>query len=72
MAADSTVLAVDNILVVGAGESDETVFRIVSAVYGHLDELQRTNAIAQQINPEQSLKLPIPLHPGAARYFERR
>ena len=72
MAADSTVLAVDNILVVGADESDETVFRIVSAVYGHLDELQRTNAIAQQINPEQSLKLPIPLHPGAARYFERR
>ena len=48
------------------------MFRIVSAVYGHLDELQRTNAIAQQINPEQSLKLPIPLHPGAARYFERR
>jgi len=72
MAADATVLAVDNILVVGAEESAETVFRIVSAVYGHLDELQRTNAIAQQINPEQSLKLPIPLHPGAARYFERR
>ena len=71
MESDSTVLAVDNILVVGAEESDETVFSIVSAVYGHLDELQRTNAIAQQINPEQSLKLPIPLHPGAARYFER-
>ena len=72
MDTDSTVLAVDNMLVVGAEESAELVFSIVSAVYGHLDELQRTNAIARQINPDQSLRLPIPLHPGAARYFEQR
>lgn len=72
METDSTVLAVDNMLVVGAEESADTVFSVVSAIYGHLDELQKTNAIARQINPDQSLKLPIPLHPGAARYFERR
>jgi TRAP transporter TAXI family solute receptor len=72
MDTDSTVLAVDNMLVVGAEESAELVFSIVSAIYGHLDELQRTNAIARQINPDQSLRLPIPLHPGAARYFEQR
>ncbi len=71
METESTVLAVNNMLVVGAEESADTVFSIVSAVYGHLDELQRTNAIAQQINPDQSLNLPIPLHPGAARYFEQ-
>ena len=72
MDTESTVLAVDNMLVVGAEESAELVFSIVSAIYGHLDELQRTNAIARQINPDQSLRLPIPLHPGAARYFEQR
>lgn len=72
METDFTVLAVDNMLVVGAEESADTVFSVVSAIYGHLDELQKTNAIARQINPDQSLKLPIPLHPGAARYFERR
>lgn len=72
METDFTVLAVDNMLVVGADESADTVFSVVSAIYGHLDELQKTNAIARQINPDQSLKLPIPLHPGAARYFERR
>jgi len=72
METDSTVLAVNNMLVVGAEESADTVFSIVSAIYGHLDELQKTNAIARQINPDQSLKLPIPLHPGAARYFEQR
>ncbi len=71
MDADSAVLAVDNMLVVGAEESSDTVFSIVSAVYGHLDEFRRTNAIAQQIDPYQSLNLPIPLHPGAARYFDQ-
>ena len=71
-ATEFTVLAVDNILVVGAEESADTVFEIVNAVYGNLEELRRTNAIAQQINPDQSLRLPIPLHPGAARYFEPR
>ncbi|MFL2546819.1 MAG: TAXI family TRAP transporter solute-binding subunit [Candidatus Rariloculaceae bacterium] len=70
-AADAVVLAVDNILVVGNEQSDDTVFEIVNAVYGNLDELRSTNAIAQQINPEQSLRLPIPLHPGAARFFEQ-
>jgi uncharacterized protein len=66
------VIAVDNMLVVGSEESEETVYSIVSSVYGHLDEFQRSNAIAGQIDPAQSLKLPIPLHPGAARYFEQR
>jgi len=69
---DATVIAVDNMLVVNSEESEETVYSIVSAVYGHLDEFQRSNAIAIQIDPEQSLKLPIPLHPGAALYFEQR
>ncbi len=71
MEIESTVLAVDNMLVVGAEESADTVFSIVSAVYGHLDELQNTNAIARQISSDKSLRLPIPLHPGAARYFEQ-
>ena len=70
-AEESTLLAVDNILIVRAEESADRVYSIVSAVYGHLEDLRRTNAIARQINPEQSLKLPIPLHPGAARYFEQ-
>jgi TRAP transporter TAXI family solute receptor len=68
---DHTVLAVDNMLVVSADQSPDIVFSIVNAVYGNLDQFRRTNAIAQQINLEQSLRLPIPLHPGAARYFEQ-
>lgn len=66
-----TVLAVDNILVVRAGETPEVVFTIVEAIYGNLAQLQRANAIALQIDPAQSTRLPIPLHPGAQRYFDQ-
>ena len=68
---DHSVLAVDNMLVVSADLPPDTVYSIVNAVYGNLEQFRSTNAIAQQINPEQSLRSPIPLHPGAARYFEQ-
>ncbi len=70
--APATVLAVDNLLIVRAEETPEIVFSMVEAIYGHLADLQRSNAIALQIDPAQSAKLPIPLHPGASRYFDQR
>jgi TRAP-type uncharacterized transport system substrate-binding protein len=45
---------------------------VVAAIYDHLDEFQQSNAISQRIDPAQSLRLSVPLHPGAARYFQAR
>jgi TRAP-type uncharacterized transport system substrate-binding protein len=72
LAAGTTALAVDNLLVVRADESPDLVFGIVAAVYGHLTELAEHDASARAIEAAQSLRLPIPLHPGAQRYFETR
>jgi TRAP transporter TAXI family solute receptor len=72
LAASTTALAVDNLLVVRADESPDLVFGIVAAVYGHLTELAEHDASARAIEAAQSLRLPIPLHPGAQRYFETR
>jgi len=66
---DVTALAVDNILVVNANAAAADVLKVVSAIYGHLDELRRTNAVARQIDPSQSTALAVPLHPGAAQFF---
>lgn len=68
--ADVTVIGVNNILIANSSMDDEQVFQIVSAIYGHMDEFKRNNAIAAQIDWHQSLQLPIALHTGAARYFE--
>jgi hypothetical protein len=68
----ASTLAVDNVLIIGADEPQEIAYDIVAAIFGNLDELQRANAIAKQIDPAHSENLPIPLHPGAAQYFSEQ
>ncbi len=68
--ADITVIGVNNMLITSSGMDEEQVFQIASSIYGHMDELKKNNAIAAQIDWQQSLALPISLHAGAARYFE--
>lgn len=70
-AADGVVLGVNNVLIVDAGMDEEKVFQITQAIYGNMEEFAANNAIARQIVPENSLKLRIPLHPGAERYFRK-
>jgi len=68
---DGVVLGVNNMLVVNSGADADMVFKITKAIYDHMDEFRANNAHAKQIVPENSLKLRIPLHPGAERYFKK-
>ena len=67
--AAGSLLGVNNMLIVDAGMPEETAFQITKAVYENMDEFRAENAHARQIEPERSLQLKIPLHPGAERYF---
>jgi TRAP transporter TAXI family solute receptor len=69
---DVIAIGVNNILIVSNSTSPEIVEDILHSVFDHLDEFAAQNANAKQIVPEMSLKLAIPLHPGAKRYFESR
>lgn len=68
---DGIVLGVNNMLIVDAGMDDEVAYQITQAIYENMDEFRDANAIARQIQPERSLALKIPLHPGAERYHAR-
>ncbi|CTQ51804.1 Putative aliphatic sulfonates-binding protein precursor [Roseibium album] len=70
-AAPAEVIGVNNMLVVPNSLSADVVEKIVASVFDHLDEFQAENANAKQIDPANSLRLAIPLHEGAARYFEK-
>jgi TRAP-type uncharacterized transport system substrate-binding protein len=64
-----TVIGVNNMLIVNSHMDEEQVFQITRAIYGHMEEFKKNNAIARQIDWRQSMRLPIPLHAGAARFF---
>ncbi|MBU2993365.1 TAXI family TRAP transporter solute-binding subunit [Octadecabacter sp. 1_MG-2023] len=66
------VIASANLLIAPAAMTDELAFTIAEAIYENMDALIAETALAAKIVPENSLSLPIPLHPGAAAYFEAR
>ena len=68
---DATVIGVNNMLIAPNSLSADVVEKIVTAVFDNLDEFKAENANAKQIDPAMSLKLAIPLHEGAARYFKK-
>ncbi len=70
-AAPATVIGVNNMLIVPSSADADVVENIVAAVFDHLDEFMAENANAKQIDPAMSTQLAIPLHEGAARYFNR-
>jgi len=65
------VIGVNNMLVAPNSLSADIVERITAAIFDNLDELKAENANARQIDPAMSSQLAIPLHEGAARYFNK-
>jgi uncharacterized protein len=70
-AGPATVIGVNNMLVVPTAMDADIVEKVVASIFDNLDEFKAENANARQIYPEISLNLAIPLHPGAARYFNK-
>jgi len=67
-----SVIGSPNLLITSASMDDDLVARLAESIYGNMEALIKENALAGKIDPEQSLNLPIELHPGAKKYFESR
>ena len=65
--------AVVNYLVTREGVSDDTVYKMTKALYESLPELSAAHAAAKEIKLQDALSgMPIPVHPGAQRYFDEK
>lgn len=65
--------AVVNYLVTHEGMKEETVYQMTKAIYENLGDLVAAHAAARSIKLESALDgMPLPLHPGAARYFKEK
>jgi TRAP transporter TAXI family solute receptor len=69
--ADVPTAAVQNYLVTYDGVSNDTVYAITKALWTGLDQLVAAHSAAKAIDPKHALEgMPIPLHPGAERYYK--
>jgi TRAP transporter TAXI family solute receptor len=69
-AADVATASVPNFLVTRTGVSDETAYLMAKLLFAHLDELAQTHPAAKGIDIKTAtVGMPIPLHPGAERYY---
>ena len=70
-AADVPTAVVENYLVTQDGVSDDIAYGVTRALWDGLDRLAAANPAAKAIDLKRALEgLPVPLHPGAQRYYQ--
>lgn len=68
--ADVPTAAIANFLVTHSGVPEELVYRKTKAMYDNLETLYAAHNAARVIKRENATKgVPVPLHPGAERYY---
>jgi TRAP transporter TAXI family solute receptor len=70
---DVPTAAVVNFLVTHEGVSEELVYQMTKTMFENLGQMVSSHAAAKDIKLEGALAgMPIPLHPGAARYYKEK
>jgi TRAP transporter TAXI family solute receptor len=65
-------IGVDSVLVCHAGLPEDVAYALVKAFFESPLELTRASELAGMVDPDLAPATPIPLHPGAARYYRER
>ncbi|MDB2551252.1 TAXI family TRAP transporter solute-binding subunit [Paracoccus sp. (in: a-proteobacteria)] len=64
-------VAVINFLVSSSNVSDDLAYQMTKLLYENLDELKAAHAATASIDVQNALKgMPIPVHPGAQKYYD--
>lgn len=70
---DISTVAVKAMLVCPASLDNDTVYNMTKAIYGNLDRLKAAHKIAENISKANALEgMPIPVHPGADKFFKEK
>lgn len=69
--ADVATAAIPNFLVTHSGVSDDLAYQMAKTMYENIDTLYAAHNAAKVIKRENAIKgMPVPVHPGAARYYK--
>lgn len=73
MTSDVRTLAVMAMLAVRSDVPDDVVYHVLKVVFERVDELREAHARAKDIDLKRALEgMPIPLHPGAIRFYQEK
>ena len=62
-----------NFLVTHDKVSDELAYAMTKGLWEHVDQLKAAHAAAKDMKLEKAAKgMPVPLHPGAERYYKEK
>ncbi len=66
-------VAVRNFLVTHSGMKDDTVYAMTKAMFDNMDALAAAHVAAKQIDLKTAAAgMPVPLHPGAERFYKEK
>lgn len=69
--ATATTVAVQAMVIVSNEMSEDQVYEIMEAIFNNLDTIANSHVRGEELNIETALNgMSIPLHPGAARFYE--
>ncbi len=69
--ADVETAAVGNFLITHSGVSDETAYQMTKLLFDNLPKLAAAHSAAKGIDAKKAIEgMPVPLHPGAERYYK--
>ena len=72
-AADVPTAAINNFLVTHEGVSDDIAYKMAKSLFENLDQMVAAHAAAKSIKLENATRgMPLPLHPGAAKYYREK
>ncbi|EKT4454806.1 TAXI family TRAP transporter solute-binding subunit [Pseudomonas sp. yb_9] len=70
---DVPTVAINNVLVTRADISDDLAYQMTKLIFENLPRLVTAHAAAKDIQAQNAARnLPIPLHPGAERYYKEK
>ncbi len=71
IADETSTVGIPNVLVVSADMDEELAYEVTKLLHEQVDYLQAIHPAANDISPDFAVSAtPVPLHPGAIRYYE--
>jgi TRAP transporter TAXI family solute receptor len=69
---DVETLGVSNLLMCRKDLDERLVYQLTKSLFDAIPALEAAHPVASLIDPEEAPATPIPLHPGAARFYRER